>query len=569
MPYKDKCFSTCRKRTKPECNHPQCTYNNGKQYQYCRLSHSYKMNAACEPELREPKGKRGTRKAKKPIIILEDTLPLSLPPQVIPDEEFLTPPESPPTKDDIAEFRERVKKANATRKIKKFFKKHQNKRRAHFLKAVCSDADVCMAFGTEADKIKKHFDNFDNFDLLSKPAKQMGAVSVNGFVKGLTYEKGGYVANAILKSSASITADNLLYEGLVGKFLNKMGKQYPCFVETYGIYHYEPTDPAYTEMKTKKETDAVVLKVGLTKIHAVHPVHLGMACENSRYMAVLIQNLNDAKTINELLSDNNFISADLLNVLYQVYMPLAMISHEFTHYDLHYNNVLLYEPVKGKYIHYHYHMTDYVTGGPPTIVSFKCKYIAKVIDYGRCYFEDKENPSFTGGSNKLYTEVCAQKKCTNCGKKQGFGWMEKPKLKKQLATNSFVCSQISNQSHDLRLLYMIGCELKRRMKTTVPHNSIVRVLDKINYGVGITLDKDQKDTLKKNPNNWIYYGTQETLASGLPRRVNNVTDAYSEIERLVIDSWSQTSNDIYYTGLAKLGDLHIYDDGRPMRYVPA
>lgn len=568
MPYKNKCFSTCRKRTKPECNHPPCTYNNGKQYQYCRLKHSYKMNAECEPVLREPKGKHRTRKAKKPIIIMGDELPLSLLPQVIPDEEFFTPPASP-TRDDIAEFRERVKKANATRKIKKFFKKHQNKRRANFLKAVCSDADVCMAFGTEADKIKKHFDNFDNFDLLSKPAKQMGAVSANGFVKGLAYEKGGYVANAILKSSASINADNLLYEGLVGKFLNKMGKQYPCFVETYGIYHYERTEPAYSEMKTNKETDASVLKVGLTKIPAVHPVHLGIACENSLYMAVLIQNLNDAKTINELLSDNNFISMDLLNVLYQVYMPLAMLSHEFTHYDLHYDNVLLYEPVKGKYIHYHYHMTDYVTGGPPNIVSFKCKYIAKVIDYGRCYFEDKENPSFTGSSSTLYTEVCAQKKCVNCGNQQGFGWMEKPKTKKLLASNNFLCSQISNQSHDLRLLYMVSCELKRRMKESFAHNSIVRVLDKINYGVGITLSKEDKITLKKNPNNWIYYGTQETLASGLPRRVNNVADAYSEIERVLSDSWAQASNNIYYTGVAKLGDLHIYDDGRPMRYIPA
>jgi len=566
MPYKNKCFSTCRKRTKAECDHPQCRYNNGKQYQYCRLKHTYKMNEDCKPELREPKGK-GTRKSNKPIVIVEDEIPLSLPPQVIPDEEFFTPPASP-TRDDIAEFRERVKKANATRKIKKFFKKHQNKRRAHFLKAICSDADVCMAFGTEADKIKKHFDNFNNFDLLSKPAKRMGEVSANGFVKDLTYEKDGYVANAILKSSASINADNLLYEGLVGKFLNKVGKQYPCFLETYGIYHYEPTDPAYTEMKTKKETDAAVLKVGLTKIPAVNPVHLGMACENSRYMAVLIQHLNDVKTINELLSDDKFISDDLLNVLYQVYMPLAMLSNDFTHYDLHYNNVLLYEPVKGKYIHYHYHMTDYVTGGPPIITSFKCKYIAKIIDYGRCYFNDRENPSFTGSSNGLYVEVCAQKKCANCGKSQGFGWMEKPKTKKELATKSFVCSQIANQSHDLRLLYMIGCELKRRLKTTVAHNSIVRVLDKINYGIGITLSKEKKAALKAYPNNWIYYGTQEVIASALPRRINNVTDAYSELERLVSDAWSQASNDIHYATLDKLGDLHMYDDGRPMRYVP-
>jgi hypothetical protein len=566
MPYKNKCFSTCRKRDKPECNHPMCRYNNGKQYQYCRLSHSYKMNEECEPVLRLPKGKQRTRKAAKKIVI-KDERPLSEPLQVIPDEEFLTPPVSP-TKEAIAEFRERVKKANATRKIKKFFKKHQNKRRAHFLKAICSDADVCMAFGTEADKIKKHFDNFDNFDLIRKPAKRIGEVSANGFVKDLTYEKDGYSANAILKSSASERADNLLYEGLVGRFLNKVGKQYPCFVETYGIYNYDPTEPAYIEMKTQKLSDPMVLKAGLTKIPVIHPVHLNNACEHSRYMAVLIQHLNDAKTINELLSNDEFIAHDLLNVLYQVYMPLAMLSNDFTHYDLHYKNVLLYEPVKGKYIHYHYHMPDYVTGGPDIIVSFKCKYIAKIIDYGRCYFNDKENTSFTGSSRGIYTEVCAQKECVNCGNKQGFRWLEKPKLKKQLATNSFICSQIANQSHDLRLLYMVYYELKRRFKTAVAHYLILRVLDKINYGIGITLNKDEKAEMKRNPNNWIYYGTQEVIASDLPRKINNVTDAYSEIERLVTNAWFQSSNDMFYAPLTKLGDLHIYDDGSPMQYVP-
>jgi len=569
MPYKNKCFSTCKKRDKTECNHPQCRYNNGNQYQYCRLSYSYKMNAACEPVLRELKGKKVTRKAKKPVVIMEDELSLSAPLQVIPDEEYLTPPESLVTKEAIESFRERVKKANATRKIKKFFKKHQNKRRAYFLKAICSDADVCMAFGTEADKIKKHFDNFDNFGLLSKPAKQIGSQSVNGFVKDLTYEKDGYSANAILKSSVSMNADNLLYEGLVGKFINKVGKQYPCFVETYGIYQYDPKEPAYTEMKTQKLSDPMVLKTGLSRISAIHPIHLNHACEHARYMAVLIQHLDDATTINSLLSDDKFITEDLLNVLYQVYMPLAMLSNEFTHYDLHYNNVLLYEPVKGKYIHYHYHMTDYVTGGPPIVTSFKCRYIAKIIDYGRSYFNDKENPHFTGSSNRLYIEVCAQKKCVNCGNTQGFSWLEKPKTKKHLAANSFVCSQIANQSHDLRLLYMVYYELKRRLKTTVVHNSILRVLDKINYGIGITLSKAQKEALKTYPNNWIYYGTQEVIASSLPRRINNVTDAYTELERLLTDNWVQASNDMHYATHTKLGDLHIYDNGRPMRYIPA
>lgn len=566
MPYKNKCFSRCRKRSEPECNHPVCRYNNGKQYQYCRLSHSYKMNKECEPVLRESRGK-GTRKVNKPVIIIEDELSLT-PLQVVPDQEFFTPPESLPTKAAIAEFRKRVKKANATRKIKKFFKKHQNKRRAHFLKAICSDADVCMAFGTEADKIKKHFDHFNNFDLLSKPAKQIGSESANGFVKDLTYEKDGYVANAILKSSASETADNLLYEGLVGQFLNKQGRMFPCFVETYGIYVYNPDEPAYVEMRTNKLSDPMVLKMGIKKIRAVYPVHLGFACKHSSYMAVLIQHLNDAVPFNDLLDNDRFIRDDLLHVLYQVYMPLALLADKFTHFDLHYNNVLLYEPVKGKYIHYHYHITNSIEGEPPIITSFKCKYIAKIIDYGRCFFNDTENPTFTGSSKGIYTEVCAAPGCIDCGEETGFGRLH-TKTKPMIANDYFIYSQKANQSHDLRLLYMTKCELKRRMKTAIAYPEIIRMLEKITYGAGIQLSRKQKEQLKAHPNQWIYYGTKENVASGLPNKVNNVTDAYRELDRLISNSWAQASNDIYYAPLTKLGDLHIYDDGRPMRYVPA
>ena len=36
-------------------------------------------------------------------------------------------------------------------------------------------------------------------------------------------------------------------------------------------------------------------------------------------------------------------------------MPLSIIKNNFTHYDLHYENVFLYEPLKNKYIEYHYY----------------------------------------------------------------------------------------------------------------------------------------------------------------------------------------------------------------------
>lgn len=59
-------------------------------------------------------------------------------------------------------------------------------------------------------------------------------------------------------------------------------------------------------------------------------------------------------------------------------MPLATLANTFTHYDLHPSNVLLCEPVLGKY--YKYILND------RTVVEFKSKYIVKIIDYGRSFF---------------------------------------------------------------------------------------------------------------------------------------------------------------------------------------
>ena len=586
MPRKGKCFSTCRKRSKTECDHPMCRYNDGRQYKYCRLKHAYKMNAACEPVLRELKGKSKRKaptqklhslsKSIEKIILLDaDLTPISSPkelnksPPKVDSVELKEPPAPKVSEEEIREFRERVKKANATRKIKKFMKKHQNKRRAHFLKAICSDADVCMAFGTEADKIKKHFHNFNTFGMLSKPAKTIGAVSANGFVKELTYERDGYVANAVLKSSASKNADNLLYEGLVGMFLNKMGKLVPCFLETYGIFKYVTTY-ANNKMKTEKETDPILLKYALQKIETIDQKHLSRACKESLLMAVLIQHLNDVSTIGDKLTGSftfvDFVSNELLYVLFQVYYALAGLGQYFTHYDLHTNNVLLYEPVKGKYIQYHYHVAD--DTGKIIDVQFKSKYLAKIIDYGRCYFEDPDGKGgFTKDSKSIYDEVCKAKECINCGGSQGFGWLDNsPPL---LKYNSFICSQIPNVSHDLRLLYIISKYAKSTETLwNGPGRQLLDFFKKIEYGKGVVLSKEKQNILAKNPDAPVYAGTKENNVDGLPLKINNVTDAAEDLKRIILEPFSQASNDAHYAGLQKLGDLHIYG-AKPMEYIPA
>jgi hypothetical protein len=449
-----------------------------------------------------------------------------------------------PTKEDISAFRDKYVKRAATRKIGKFLRRTDPRVRSKFLQSVCSDAGVCIAFGTNAAAIRKHFDDFDNFNLLSQPAKRIGSVSANGFVKELTYIHRGYTANAVLKSSAEYNSDNLLYEALVGFFLNKMSALYPSFVETYGLYQYHWDGLAYDACKNDKLTDPTVLSVGLKRISEsardIGSFHVRNSCLSPTSMAVLIQHLKAAKTISEKCSDKAFVTNDLMYVLYQVYMTLSSMSDVFTHYDLHRDNVLVYEPVKGSHIEYHYHLAD----GKETV--FNSKYIAKIIDYGRCYYHDVDSASNFSESKRFYDNLVCKECKPRCGKGRGYEWLEYKE--NRMKTAMYICSQRVNPSHDLRLLNSIG----NKVKGMDP--ALQTLLGRIVYGQGVAKGKGM-------------YGTEPNPKSGLPWRINNVNDVFASLDDLVNQPHQEVMNDINYRTSTLLGELHIYGDGKtPMKW---
>jgi len=68
------------------------------------------------------------------------------------------------------------------------------------------------------------------------------------------------------------------------------------------------------------------------------------------------------------------------------------------------------------------------------------------------------------------------------------------------------------------------------------------------------------------------YGTPELARSGLSKNIiNNVEDAADHFIREVTNPDAIMANEAFYRskGFTSLGQLHIYDDGRPMHYVKA
>ena len=553
-----RCLSKCRRLPERECiTKERCFYTNGKTHKFCRLKEAYKMDPEknCAEVLKTVLNK--TRKVRSasasPIASASsrrspsymDVKPESATPYLeigtsaSPTASVKEPSASASAKalrTQIAkQAAEKARRKTAAKIIGRFMRKTRHKRKAEFLKSICSDAGVCIAFGTSAaNEIKKHFNGFTDFAYMQAPINRIGTPSANGFVNEITYQHRGYQAHAVLKSSIEADSDNLMYEYMVGNYINKQNKRFPCFVETYGLYIYE--DPSvWTQMKDNKINNDMSLLKSLKQMPP--PVNFELACQSSTYLAVLIQHLKGIESVWSKFTDPIFVSQELLYVLIQVYIPLSLIKDNFTHYDLYSMNVCLYTPVKDKYIEYHYHL------GEKEVV-FKSQYIAKIIDYGRSYFKDDTTKT---NSKQIYDAVCKEPKCNEkpnkCGSNNGFNWLYKPKNEKESEAQFYVSSQKRNVSHDLRLLNDVLTYTKHGLR---PY------MMPLNYKTE--------------------YGTPELVRSGLSKNIiNNVEDAADHFIREVTNPDAIMANEAFYRskGFTSLGQLHIYDDGSPMRYVKA
>ena len=108
-----------------------------------------------------------------------------------------------------------TKKKSEVDVIQQFMRNTTFKRKAEFLKANCVDSGACYAFGLLKKRIISFFNGFTSFEFVKPPIVAIGNPSSNGFVKSIHYERKGYTANAVLKSSTKATADNLAYEFVV------------------------------------------------------------------------------------------------------------------------------------------------------------------------------------------------------------------------------------------------------------------------------------------------------------------------------------------------------------------
>ena len=133
-----------------------------------------------------------------------------------------------------------------------------------------------------------------------------------------------------------------------------------------------------------------------------------------------------------------------------------------------------------------------------------------------------------------------------CGFEQGFGW-----LYDDGGTNIdsyWISSQKRNMSHDLRLINEIKLDSISNATDMNIEPSLNAVLSKLKY--------DDR------------FGTPE-FNNGMPNNMHNISDAAHMFGNLLSVPEFIEANNRVYANKTKLGDLHIYNDGRPMRFVKA
>ena len=389
-------------------------------------------------------------------------------------------------------------------------------------KIICPDTVKCFAIGIQSESIKRYFNGFENFKLVVSPVVKVGVESGNGFIQKIHYQKNNYDAYTILKSSIKISADNIYYEYLVGQKINLYRKYNPTFIETYGLYRYQDKNiwniSKNTNVLNKKQTEELFLN--LKNISGNPETSLiTESCENSKYIAIMLQYIKTTK-FKYIMKNRFFVKYQILPVIFQIFATLYSMQNIFTHYDLHDENILLYEIGSNNYIEYSYNIGN-------KIIQFKSPYIVKIIDYGRCYF----------GIGNIRDDLC--RLCDNCGEDVGYDLLF---FQKNDHLSGYISPRFLNKSADLRILHYI----KRRVS-----NPSIYLKQMLNFKF---LDE---------------YGTLEDLTSK-PGEIHNITDAFEMISKIMTEPSVLLDNEKSVRGMTKFGGLEIFTDmSQEMRFTKA
>ena len=245
----------------------------------------------------------------------------------------------------------------------------------------------------------------------------VGDKSANGFVAKVTTEQDlktivnfytqKHAEHFILKSvqpeddKSYQKNDNPMYEFEAGLFINTQLLYFPCFLRTYTLFYYDDQTRAKDLImnylknidlmnETAKETKRNSILNGIVPLSVDEQTdYTPETCANKNNFALLMDYFDGANTLDNMILKNILQAEDIAKRLFQIYAPLYALGEEtFQHKDLHTRNIMVKTLESEVTFTYLFDDENIVESDGTTKVkekSFKTKYLAKMIDYGRCY----------------------------------------------------------------------------------------------------------------------------------------------------------------------------------------
>lgn len=410
----------------------------------------------------------------------------------------------------------------------------------------CTTINECLTFGIYGSYVKQYFEYFNNLSLINNDNITKLTESKNGGILKIPFKKHELISYVILKypllRMGHYPPDNLFYEYYVGtNFVNNLINIFPSFLETYNCYTGNIINMRYGRRNVPKiQNNASWTNFFLTRVFGYRPpvvkndnINLvpfvpghdiwDSACKYNDSICITLQYFDQLHSIEYALP--HMSDYEIICFLYQVYFPLAFLGNSYTHYDLHMENVQAYRTENIGRIHYH---TD-----SESEIIFYTNHIAKIIDYGRNYFNNG-----TISTSDILLQVCDENSSCNsekdknehCGNFHGFSSIQGDL--KPTPSIYYIFPNKPNISHDLRFA-----------------NHVQQI---------------RPDIIKIFADNIIYendFGTPEISTNTFTpnnKIISNIFDMKNALEFFLLNNPSPQSPFNY--------EIHIYSDGRDYTY---
>ena len=379
--------------------------------------------------------------------------------------------------------------------------------------------------------------------------------------------------------------DNLYYEYVAGLCINEFLHYFPFFVKTYGIGRYKEVinskvSNKYRFQETCSNSINLLSKVSdyiklmdetfLNMIHQIKENRSSISndqintidetirtdCKSPLLTCIFTQSVPDALSLYDFINESFYEGTykpenmnQLIAIMYMLYGCLSTLSNNFTHYDLHANNILLYEIPDKKYLQVNMYVSDTES------VPIYTQYIPIMIDYGRCFFESynenlKDILSSTYFIDRVRSVLGERK--DNKPRECGYG-VGMPSNKETInlfeSERFFINRRLPNKVQDQRILVWL-----KSLSDSIENNDTVRLPDYVKSFLKIPhkISKDVRLKTKLDPSVCNSFNLFHSICS--------VNDTFKHIhEKVVTKEYCKDNNNFYSdSDIEQYGTLNIY-----------